>query len=70
MPVVDFADHDADRSFCHDTMGHLAPNGLLHYNQVLDDFFHNTIPSQSELPIAAPVARRGVEAGVESRRAH
>ena len=25
--VVDFADHDADRTFCHDSMGHLAPSG-------------------------------------------
>jgi D-alanine transfer protein len=48
-PVVDFADHDADRSFCHDNLGHLAPGGLLHYSQVLDGFFHDAIPRQSEL---------------------
>ncbi len=51
--VVDFADHDADRTFCHDSMGHLAPSGLLYYNQVLDGFFHNAAPRQSELPAIA-----------------
>ena len=51
-PVVDFADHDADRSFCHDHMGHLAPSGLVYYNQVLDGFFHDAIPRQPELPAA------------------
>jgi D-alanine transfer protein len=60
--VVDFADHDADQSFCHDTMGHLAPRGLVYYNQAFDDFFHDAIPSQSELP--APVARRRTETGL------
>jgi D-alanine transfer protein len=47
-PVVDFADHDADRSFCHDTMGHLAPAGLVYYNQVFDGFFHDAIPLRCE----------------------
>ncbi len=41
--VVDFADHDADQSFCRDTLGHLAPNGLLYYDQVFDGFFHDAI---------------------------
>jgi D-alanine transfer protein len=62
IPVVDFADHDADRSFCRDPMGHLAPNGLLNYDQVLDGFFHDVIAPQSELPAPAPVASRGTEA--------
>ncbi len=48
VPVVDFADHDADRSFCRDPMGHLAPNGLLYYDQVLDGFFHDAIPFSRE----------------------
>ena len=46
VPVVDFADHDADRSFCRDPMGHLAPEGLLHYDEVLDGFFHDAIALQ------------------------
>jgi D-alanine transfer protein len=50
--VVDFADHDADRSFCFDYRGHLSPGGWVHYNQVLDGFFHDTIPPQPELPRA------------------
>ena len=65
--VVDFADHDADRSFCHDDMGHLAPSGLVYYSQILDGFFHDAIPRQSELPDHAPVASRGTEAGLPSR---
>jgi D-alanine transfer protein len=52
--VVDFADHDADPSFCHDNMGHLAPIGLVYYNQVLDGFFHNAIPRQPEIPPLRP----------------
>ena len=62
VPVVDFADHDADRSFCRDPMGHLAPNGLLYYDQVLDGFFHDAIAPQSELPASAPAASRATEA--------
>ena len=53
-PVVDFADHDADQSFCHDTMGHLAPSGLVYYSEVLDSFFHDAIPHQGELPLPVP----------------
>ena len=70
IPVVDFADHDADRSFCHDHMGHLAPSGLVYYGQVLDGFFHDATPRQSELPARAPVASRVTEAGLPSRPAH
>jgi D-alanine transfer protein len=66
-PVVDFADHDADRSFCFDTMGHLAPRGLVYYNQVLNGFFHGAIPRQSELPAPTSVAIRGIKSGVPSR---
>ena len=57
-PVVDFADHDADQSFCRDAMGHLAPSGLVYYNQVFDGFFHDAIALQSELPAPASAARR------------
>ncbi len=62
VPVVDFADHDADRNFCRDPMGHLAPDGLLYYDQVLDGFFHDAIALQPELPTPAPVASRGTGA--------
>jgi D-alanine transfer protein len=62
VPVDDFADHDADRSFCRDPMGHLAPNGLLYYSQVLDGFFHDVIAMPSELPAPLPVASRGTKA--------
>ena len=62
VPVVDFADHDADRSFSRDPAGHLAPSGLLYYGQVLDGFFHDAITRQPELPAPAPAASRGSEA--------
>jgi len=68
-PVVDFADHDADQSFCHDNMGHLAPSGLVYYSQVLDGFFHDKIPRQPELLAPAPVSSRGTGAGLPSRLA-
>ncbi len=67
--VIDFADHDADRSFCFDYKGHLSPSGWVYYGQVLDGFFHGTIPPQSELPAAAPVTRRRTETGLPSRPA-
>ena len=67
-PLVDFADHDADQSFCLDNVGHPAPRGLVYCNQVLDGFFHDAIPCQSELPAAA-MASRGTEAGLPSRPA-
>jgi D-alanine transfer protein len=46
--VVDFADHDADRAFCRDNIGHLAPSGFVYYSQVLDGFFHDTTPRHSD----------------------
>ncbi len=54
--VVDFSDHDADQTFCHDHMGHLAPGGWLYYSEVLDGFFHDATPRQSELPAPLRVA--------------
>ena len=57
-PVVDFADHDADQSFCNDTLGHLAPSGLVYYNQVYDGFFHDAIAPQSELPAPASPGKK------------
>jgi D-alanine transfer protein len=45
-PVVDFAEHDADRSFSTDP-GHLAPSGYLYYDQVLDAFFHDALAVHS-----------------------
>jgi D-alanine transfer protein len=67
--VVDFADHDADRSFCHDSMGHLAPSGLVYFNQALDGFFHDATPPQKELAAALPVAKTETDSGLPSRRA-
>jgi D-alanine transfer protein len=67
--VIDFADHDADQSFCHDSMGHLAPGGLVYYSQVLNGFFHDEILRQPELPAPAPVAIKGTGADLPSRPA-
>jgi D-alanine transfer protein len=52
--VVDFADHDADRSFCFDYKGHMGPCGWVFYDRVLDGFFRDAIPTQSELPAPPP----------------
>ncbi len=68
-PVVDFADHDSDQTFCHDIMGHFAPSGLVHYNQIFDGFFHDAIPRQPELRAPAPVASTGTKAGPPPRPA-
>ncbi len=64
--VVDFADHDADRTFCHDTMGHLAPSGLVYYNQIFDGFFHDAIPRPVDLPAPTPLVSRGTDVGLRS----
>jgi D-alanine transfer protein len=69
IPLVDFADHDADRSFCHDHMGHPSPNGLVYCSQAVDGFFHDATPRQSELTAPTLATRQGTEAGVPSRRA-
>jgi D-alanine transfer protein len=67
--VVDFADHDADRSFCFDYNGHLGPRGWVYFGQVLDEFFHDRLPPQAELPTPGPVTSRRTEAGLPSRPA-
>jgi D-alanine transfer protein len=67
--IDDFADHDADRSFCHDNMGHLAPSGLVYYAQVLDGFFHDEMPRQTELPAFSPESSLRTDAGLPVRPA-
>jgi D-alanine transfer protein len=67
--VGDFADHDADRTFCHDHMGHPSPNGLVYCSQVLDGFFHDAIPPLSELGACALRSSNAAEAGLASRPA-
>ena len=57
--VFDFADHEADQSFCHDNMGHLAPGGWVYYSEVLDGLYRDKLPRQPDLPARAPVASRG-----------
>jgi D-alanine transfer protein len=66
MALVDFADHDADRSFSIDNMSHPSPRGLVHYSQALDGFFHGVVPRQPELSASGPVAIRGSEEGQPS----
>ena len=62
--VVDFADHDADRSFTIDNMTHPSPSGFVYCCQVYDGFFHDVVPRPSKLPAAAPAARAATAAGV------
>jgi poly-D-alanine transfer protein DltD len=65
--VVDFADHDADQTFCHDNMGHLAPSGWLYYSQVFDGFFHDELPRQPALAATARAANTAVGTGPPSQ---
>ena len=65
-PLVDFADHDNDQYFCHDAMAHLAPRGLVYYNHALDGFYHDRVPTQSELTAPAAVAGGGTTSGRRS----
>ena len=43
-PVVDFADHDADKYFTIDSGLHLSSEGWVRYDRVLDGFFHGQTP--------------------------
>jgi len=40
VPLLDFRDHQKDPSFLVDFLDHLSPQGWLHYNKALDDFYH------------------------------
>jgi D-alanine transfer protein len=66
-PVVDFADHDADRTFCFDYRGHLSPGGWVHYDRVFDGFFHDTLPLQPPLSPAPAVGEPSGRAGTSPR---
>ena len=48
--VVDFADHDADRSFCHDNMGHLSSQWV----GVLQPSPRRFFPRRDPTPVRAP----------------
>ena len=52
VPVVDFADHGADKAFLADPHYHLSPKGWVHYAYALDAFYHNRLPYT--LPDPAP----------------
>jgi len=40
VPLLDFRDHQKDPVFLVDFLDHLSPQGWLHYNKALDDFYH------------------------------
>ena len=65
-PVVDFADHDADRSFCLDPMGHLAPGGLAALQPGPRRFF----PRRDRTPVRAPCPCTRGEPSDRSRSSH
>lgn len=44
FPLVDFRDHDNDRTFLADTHDHLSPRGWLSYDAALDAFYHDRPP--------------------------
>ena len=45
FPLLDFRDHEDDRTFMVDFEDHLSGEGWLYYNKALDDFFHGRITS-------------------------
>ncbi len=45
FPLLDFRDHEDDRTFTIDFEDHLSGEGWLYYNKALDDFFHGRISS-------------------------
>ena len=47
VPVLDFREHDADRSFVIDTGFHLSDSGWTYYDRVLDAFFHGQPPDDT-----------------------
>jgi D-alanine transfer protein len=66
VPVYDFAEHDNDRTFCHDFTGHLSPKGWVYYCQLFDAFYHDAFPPSSRLPTSqllenVPPAQGGPE---------
>jgi len=42
-PLLDFAEHDEDRTFLVDEMDHLGPRGWVFFNRAIDAFFHDTL---------------------------
>ena len=68
VAVVDFADHDADRTFCFDCRGHLSPGRLGALRPDLSTaFYHDTIPPQPELAAAPTASERTGRAGARGR---
>jgi D-alanine transfer protein len=45
FPLLDFRDHQDERTFTVDFQDHLSGEGWLYYNKALDDFFHGRITS-------------------------
>lgn len=45
FPLLDFRDHQDERTFTVDFEDHLSGEGWLYYNKALDDFFHGRITS-------------------------
>jgi D-alanine transfer protein len=42
LPLIEFEEHDADPAFLIARREHPTPEGWLHYDQALDNFFHET----------------------------
>ncbi len=54
-PAIILDDHDQDKYFLIDPGAHLSSRGWVFYDQVLDQFYHNTLPADGKNPtIATP----------------
>ncbi len=51
FPAEIFAEYDMDPSFSIDPLGHLSPVGWIHYDRVLDSFYHD---ESARLPDSRP----------------
>jgi D-alanine transfer protein len=58
VPMVNFAEHDADRDFVRDPEGHLTDKGWVKFDEVFDAWFHGApVPGTEPLPpVPAPAS--------------
>ena len=45
VPLVYYGQHEEDPNFFYDNLDHLGAKGWVYYNQTLDDFFHERLPT-------------------------
>lgn len=64
VPLVDFADHDADIYFVRDATSHLSRKGWTYYARAMDAFYHGTLDQLANTEWAAAAVLPGDTLGV------